>query len=58
MLDDPADYPPGGAEIRMSIDGRERRWPVQLPEGISAASEGFKTATGCASRRLLKGEPT
>ena len=36
ILDDTAAYPPGGAEIVMSIDGRERRWTVRLPDGISA----------------------
>jgi len=36
ILDDPLDQPPGRAEISMSVDGRERRWPVELPEGIVA----------------------
>jgi hypothetical protein len=30
------DHPPADAEIALSIDGHERRWPVRLPEGISA----------------------
>lgn len=32
----PLDHPPCEAEITMSIDGRERRWPVQLPQGVQA----------------------
>jgi hypothetical protein len=35
ILDDPADHPAGRAEIQMSIDGRVRRWPVHLPDGVS-----------------------
>jgi hypothetical protein len=36
MLDDPADHPPSDGEIIVSIDGRERRWRVHLPEGTAA----------------------
>lgn len=36
ILDNPADLPPSQAEIAMSIDGRVKRWPVQLPDGVSA----------------------
>jgi hypothetical protein len=36
ILDDPADHPPSVAEVMVSIDGRERRWPVSLPDGIAA----------------------
>lgn len=36
ILDDAADHPPGQAEITMSIDGRVKRWQVQLPDGVSA----------------------
>jgi hypothetical protein len=38
ILDDPADHPPAEAEIALSIDGRERRWPVCLPDGMAASS--------------------
>ena len=44
ILRDPADYPPADGEITFSIDGRVRRWPVQLPDGI-AAGQG-RTRTG------------
>lgn len=36
MLDKPFDHPPADAEIFMSIDGSEKRWPVRLVDGISA----------------------
>jgi hypothetical protein len=36
ILDAPADHPAARAEIAVSIDGRMRRWPVQLPDGIAA----------------------
>lgn len=36
ILDNPIDHPPAEGEITFSIDGRERRWPVQLPAGIKA----------------------
>jgi hypothetical protein len=35
ILDDPADHPPADAEIAMSINGRQRRWAVHLPDGIA-----------------------
>jgi hypothetical protein len=37
ILRNPADHPPSDAEISFSIDGRLRRWRVQLPEGIVAS---------------------
>lgn len=36
ILDDPIDHPPAEGEITLRIDGRERRWSVQLPSGIQA----------------------
>ncbi|MBI3408166.1 MAG: hypothetical protein HY040_07405 [Planctomycetes bacterium] len=36
VLENPIDYPPTDAEITMSIDGHEDRWPVQLVDGIQA----------------------
>jgi hypothetical protein len=36
ILDDPADHPPAEAEITLSVDGRQRRWTVRLPDGIAA----------------------
>jgi hypothetical protein len=37
IVSDPIEHPPTQAEVRMSIDGAEDRWPVYLPAGISAA---------------------
>ena len=39
ILDDPADHPPAEGEITMSIDGEVSRWPVQLPDGVSAGKQ-------------------
>jgi hypothetical protein len=36
ILNNPADHPPAAAEIALSIDGRVKRWPVQLPDGLTA----------------------
>jgi hypothetical protein len=35
MLDQPVEHPPGDAEILMSVDGKQERWRVHLPGGIS-----------------------
>ena len=35
ILTTPANHPPADAEITLSIDGHESRWPVRLPEGLS-----------------------
>jgi hypothetical protein len=32
-LREPAELPPGDAEILMKVDGRERRWSVSLTHG-------------------------
>ena len=37
VLIHPVDHPPAEAEIAVSIDGDESRWPVRLAEGLSAA---------------------
>jgi hypothetical protein len=36
VLTNPIDHPPGDAEIAMSIDGHESRWPVRLLDGLSS----------------------
>ncbi len=36
VLRNPVDHPPGDAQIFMSIDGQEKRWPVHLTDGIDA----------------------
>ncbi len=45
ILDNPTNHPPAQAEITMSIDGRVRRWRVQLPDGVSARKPRTKIAT-------------
>lgn len=35
ILRNAGDHPPADGEITMSVDGRVRRWPVRLPEGIA-----------------------
>lgn len=42
VLRNPVDHPPCNAEITMSIDGRETRWPVHLVNGIQV--DKYKTA--------------
>ena len=36
ILRDRKEYPPATGEIAVWIDGRERRWNVNLPDGIHA----------------------
>ncbi len=45
LLDDPNDHPPTTAEITLSIDGRERRWQVFLPDGIVARQAETRIAS-------------
>jgi len=51
ILKNPIDHPPTDAEIHMSIDGQERRWLVQLRDGIST-SEPQTSISDC---RLVNG---
>jgi hypothetical protein len=46
ILTDPIDHPPVDAEIAMSIDGHESRWPVRLDNGLSAAERRTRIS-GC-----------
>jgi hypothetical protein len=39
VLGNPIDHPPAEAEITMSIDGSQRRWRVELIDGIVAGRE-------------------
>jgi hypothetical protein len=41
ILDGPVNHPPAQAEVTVSIDGDETRWPVYLTDGIN--SEQVKT---------------
>jgi hypothetical protein len=38
IVTEPIDHPPARAEIVMSVDGKQSRWAVQLPAGLSATS--------------------
>jgi hypothetical protein len=37
VLDHPAKYPAGTADILMSVDGEAERWTIRLPDGIQPA---------------------
>jgi hypothetical protein len=37
VLRNPVNHPPAEAEIALSIDGHESRWPVYLQDGLSVA---------------------
>ena len=39
LVDAPINHPPGNASLILQVDQSERRWDVNLPEGISAASK-------------------
>ena len=39
LVDAPINHPPGNARLVLQVDQSERRWDVNLPEGISAASK-------------------
>jgi hypothetical protein len=36
VVKEPIEHPPTDAEIALSIDGQENRWPVRLEQGLSA----------------------
>jgi hypothetical protein len=38
ILDASIDHPPTDAMLALSVDGRERRWPVRLPGGLAKDS--------------------
>lgn len=44
LLDDTADHPPATAEITLAVDGRQKRWPVYLPDGITAGKAETRIA--------------
>jgi len=43
VVREPADLPPGPAEVVMHVDSFERRWQVYLPDGISPQSREVRT---------------
>ena len=45
ILDNPADHPPAEGEITVSIDGRVKRWHVQLPDGVAASKPRTRIAS-------------
>jgi hypothetical protein len=42
ILDNPTDLPPGLGEIEVWIDGRHRRWTVQVPDGVRGGERETK----------------
>jgi hypothetical protein len=38
IVQSPVEHPPTDATIELCIDASERRWPIRLPHGMSAAS--------------------
>jgi hypothetical protein len=54
ILDDPADHAPAQGEITVAIEGRIRRWSVQLPDGIVAS----RPVTRIAEHLARNGAPT
>jgi hypothetical protein len=46
ILASPVDHPPTDAEITLSIDGHESRWPVRLHEGTSVSQRRTRIS-GC-----------
>src|SRR5947199_10241872 len=46
IVADPVNHPQVEAEIAMSIDGHESRWPVPLHEGLSAARRPTRLSRG------------
>lgn len=38
LIESPAEYPPCEASVFLKVDDSERRWPVNLPDGISKDS--------------------
>ena len=39
LVDAPINHPPGNASLVLQVDQSERRWDVNLPEGMSATSK-------------------
>ena len=46
LLDTAHDHPPGEGSLVLQVDRSERRWKVNLPHGISAASKRVTIAAG------------
>jgi hypothetical protein len=46
VLRDATDHPPTAAEVRLSIDGDETRWPVEVVDGIVAGQRKTRIRRG------------
>jgi hypothetical protein len=46
LVDNATDHPPGEASLVLQVDQSERRWKVNLPQGISAHSSRVTIAAG------------
>lgn len=46
LLDSPVNHPPAAASVVLQVDQSERRWNVNLPNGISADQKRVAIATG------------
>ena len=46
FIEDGHDHPPGPATIVLQVDDTERRWQVNLPDGISKTSMRVAVALG------------
>ena len=44
LLRDTMDHPPAEATIIVRVDANERRWTVNLPEGLTKASDRVRLA--------------
>jgi hypothetical protein len=44
VLSEPADLPPGQAELVVEVDGSEKRRTIFLPDGVCAADEQTRIA--------------
>jgi hypothetical protein len=45
LVDAPINHPPGSASLILQVDQSERRWNVDLPEGMSATSKRVAIAS-------------
>lgn len=44
ILESPIDLPTTEGEITLRVDASERRWPVTLPDGLSATAQRTRIA--------------
>jgi hypothetical protein len=46
ILDAAIDHPPTSGRLFLAVDGNEREWEINLPEGITAGSRRVVIAAG------------